>query len=165
MTKNIIDQYKKYTARKRMFIFVTALLLIVVLIAGMIVGASSISLSRIFEVMIGSGDKVDHQIILNIRLPRVLSAMIAGTALAVSGTIMQSILRNPLGSPFTLGISNAAAFGAAFAVIVLGAGSTQSSVHDAVSLNNPYIITISAFFWSDASSRSTATRSDFNCLC
>ena len=94
------------------------------------------------------GDSVDRQIILNIRLPRVLSGMLAGTALAVSGTIMQSILRNPLGSPFTLGISNAAAFGAAFAVIILGAGSTQSSVNDSVTLNNPYIITISAFFWS-----------------
>ncbi len=148
MTQDIINQYKKYTARKRIFILATALLLIIVMIAGIIVGASSISLTQIFEVMIGTGDKVDRQIILNIRLPRVLSAMIAGTALAVSGTIMQSILRNPLGSPFTLGISNAAAFGAAFAVIILGAGSTQSSVNDAVSINNPYIITISAFFWS-----------------
>jgi iron complex transport system permease protein len=131
-----------------MFIVFTALLLLMVLVVGMIVGASSIRLSQVFNVLIGFGDKVDRQIILNIRLPRILSGMLAGTALAVSGTIMQSILRNPLGSPFTLGISNAAAFGAAFAIIILGAGSTQNSINNVVTLNNPYIITLSAFFWS-----------------
>jgi iron complex transport system permease protein len=58
---------------------------------------------------------------------------------------MQSILRNPLGSPYTLGISNAGAFGAAFAVIVLGTGVMQSRVADAVTINNPYVTTIMAF--------------------
>ena len=58
---------------------------------------------------------------------------------------MQSILRNPLGSPYTLGISNAAAFGAAFSVIVLGTGTMHSSGADAIVLNNPYITTIVAF--------------------
>ncbi|MBS3814291.1 iron ABC transporter permease, partial [Candidatus Bipolaricaulota bacterium] len=72
----------------------------------------------------------------------------AGAGLAVAGASMQSILRNPLGSPYTLGISHAAAFGAAFSVIVLGAGTVQSSTADSVILNNPYIVTISAFGWS-----------------
>ncbi|MGM0404587.1 MAG: FecCD family ABC transporter permease, partial [Thermoplasmatota archaeon] len=52
------------------------------------------------------------------------------------------------GSPFTLGISHAAAFGAAFSIIVLGAGTTQSKTADAVVLSNPYLVTISAFVWS-----------------
>jgi iron complex transport system permease protein len=61
---------------------------------------------------------------------------------------MQSILRNPLGSPFTLGISHSAAFGAAFAIVVLGVGSINSSSIDAVILNNPYVITVCAFGFS-----------------
>jgi iron complex transport system permease protein len=59
--------------------------------------------------------------------------------------VMQCILRNPLASPFTLGISSAAAFGASFAIIFLGAGSSLTSV---VSINNPYVTTICAFLFS-----------------
>jgi FecCD transport family. len=60
---------------------------------------------------------------------------------------MQNNLRNPLASPSTLGISNAAAFGANIAIIVFGAGSIQSSNTDAVIINNPYAVTASAFMW------------------
>lgn len=59
-------------------------------------------------------------------------------------------MRNPLASPFTLGISQGAAFGAALAIVALGAGSTQSASADAVVINNPYLVTISAFFWAMA---------------
>jgi iron complex transport system permease protein len=51
-----------------------------------------------------------ENILFNIRMPRVLSACLVGMVLSVSGAVMQSLLRNPLGSPFTLGISHAAAF-------------------------------------------------------
>ena len=57
--------------------------------------------------------------VLDMRLPRVLLAFLTGAALAVSGTVMQSILQNPLASPFGLGVSSGAGMGAAF-VIVLG---------------------------------------------
>lgn len=60
---------------------------------------------------------------------------------------MQSILRNPLGSPFTLGISNAGAFGAAVSVIVLGTGEIHSTVAGAITINNPYVTTIMAFLF------------------
>lgn len=58
-------------------------------------------------------------IIFTYRLPRIILAVLAGIALAVAGTVMQGLLRNPLVSPFTLGLSSAASFGAAF-MIVLG---------------------------------------------
>ncbi len=148
MSKQIINEYKQFTTRKRLFVIGSCCLLIVFIIFGLVIGASSISISEIIQLIGGEGDAVKHQIIFNIRLPRVLSAVLAGTALSVSGTVMQSILKNPLGSPFTLGISNAAAFGAAFAILILGAGSTQSHAGDAILINNPYLITISAFFWS-----------------
>ena len=64
-------------------------------------------------------------IVLNSRLPRVLLCVFCGFSLAMAGAVMQNILRNPLVSPFTLGISSAASFGAAMA-IVFSAGITGS---------------------------------------
>ncbi len=83
--------------------------------------------------------------IWNIRMVRIFGALIAGAGLSVAGTVMQCILRNPLASPFTLGISSASAFGASFAIIFLGAGSSLTNV---VSINNPYITTVCAFAFS-----------------
>lgn len=84
-------------------------------------------------------------IVWNIRMVRIIAALLAGAGLAVSGVIMQCILRNPLASPFTLGITNAAAFGASFAIIFLGAGNSLSS---AISITNPYVTTLCAFLFS-----------------
>ncbi|OPY25358.1 MAG: Cobalamin import system permease protein BtuC [Methanocella sp. PtaU1.Bin125] len=60
-------------------------------------------------------------IVVNMRLPRIMLAMLTGVCLAVSGAVMQGVLRNPLVSPFTLGLASAASFGAAI-TIVLGTG-------------------------------------------
>ena len=84
-------------------------------------------------------------VIWNIRMVRIVGALLAGAGLAVAGVVMQCILRNPLASPFTLGISSASAFGASFAIIFLGAGSSMTSI---VSINNPYITTMCAFLFS-----------------
>ena len=84
-------------------------------------------------------------VIWNIRLVRIIGALLAGAGLAVAGVVMQCILRNPLASPFTLGISSAAAFGASFAIIFVGAGSSMTSI---VSISNPYVTTICAFLFS-----------------
>lgn len=60
-------------------------------------------------------------IIWNIRLLRILFGIVAGFSLAIAGSVLQGILRNPLASPYTLGIAHGAGFGAALA-IVFGAG-------------------------------------------
>ena len=64
----------------------------------------------------------DHEqfnmIVHSIRLPRALGALLVGMLLGLSGVVMQGVLRNPLASPFTLGISQAAGFGASLAIIV-----------------------------------------------
>lgn len=57
-------------------------------------------------------------IVNNYRLPRIILAILTGMSLAVAGTVMQGLLRNPLVSPFTLGMSSAAAFGAAMAIVI-----------------------------------------------
>lgn len=146
--KKVQKEYLKYTGRKKLFLIIASLLLVLFTFIGITFGSAEISTRDVFSALFGNSDNIISQIIVNIRLPRVLSAVLAGIALSVSGVVMQSILRNPLGSPFTLGISNAAAFGAAFAVIVLHAGTLHSNASDSVILNNPYLISISAFFWS-----------------
>ena len=146
--EKILAQYETGQKKRRIFFIVTAGLLMAFITIGISLGASRIPLRDVLAVLLGEPDEIYSRIIWSIRAPRVFAALLAGCALAVSGAAMQSILKNPLGSPFTLGISQAAAFGAAFAIITLNAGSMQSSSSDAVILNNPYLVSGSAFLWS-----------------
>ncbi len=150
MSEEVLARYRDYAGKKLLFVIISILLLFLLSIASIIYGPVNIPVSQVFRIIIGQdlGDQHFYNIIWNIRLPQVLTAIAAGAGLAISGAVMQSVLRNPLGSPFTLGISHAAAFGAAFSIIALGTGSMQSNSADAVILNNPYITTISAFVWS-----------------
>jgi iron complex transport system permease protein len=75
-------------------------------------------LSILFNKNLSSYPQSTITIIKQIRLPRILSAAIVGSALAVSGVIFQAILQNPLADPFTIGISSGAAFGASLALLM-----------------------------------------------
>jgi iron complex transport system permease protein len=143
------EEYRQYTGRKVSFVAGGVVLLFIILVLSISVGAVRIPPSSVVKTLLGSSFSKQYDIIIrNIRLPQALTAIVAGIGLAVSGTAMQSILRNPLGSPFTLGISQAAAFGAAFSVMVLGSGSMHSTVTDAVNIANPYLTTSIAFIFS-----------------
>jgi iron complex transport system permease protein len=144
----VLKKYRKHSKNRVLFISISIIFLVISVIISISVGATHIEISRVIAALFGRGDEMASTIIWQIRMPRVLTAIIGGVGLAVSGAVMQSILRNPLGSPFTLGISHSAAFGAAFAIVVLGVGSIHSSSADAVISNNPYIITICAFAFS-----------------
>ena len=146
--EEIKKNYKKFNKRRENFIILTLFLIFIFIIIGITLGPVEISFFDTIKVLFGGGESIHNLIIWRIRMPRVLSAFIAGIALALAGVSLQTILRNPLGSPFTLGISQAAVFGVSFAVIVLGAGSVHSDVSDAVIINNPYSVTIFAFLFS-----------------
>ena len=79
-------------------------------------GSTSISLSRAFDWSLPWATNVDAQIFFVARLPRVLAAALVGAALASAGVVFQALLRNPLATPFTLGISAGAALGAMLAL-------------------------------------------------
>jgi iron complex transport system permease protein len=79
-------------------------------------GSTAISLSRAFDASVPWADNVDAQIFFVARLPRVLAAALVGAALASSGVVLQALLRNPLATPFTLGVSAGAALGAMLAI-------------------------------------------------
>ena len=144
----IQEEFEKFNKRREYFIILNFFLILIFIIVGISFGAYEITIFEIIDVLLGGGERIQGIIIWRIRMPRVLSALLAGMALALAGVSMQSMLRNPIGSPFTLGISQAAVFGVAFAIIVLGAGSLHSQASDAVLINNPYSVTIYAFLFS-----------------
>ncbi len=139
--------YGAYTRRKTLLI---AGLIVVTLLLGilaMALGSARLSVVEVMRALAGSGDQRTTQIVMNIRLPRVLAALVAGMGLALAGCIMQNVLQNPLASDYTLGVSQGAAFGAAVAILALGAGSVNAAgaVNDALLIRNPYLVTMSAF--------------------
>ncbi len=145
----IPEEYKQYTGRKAAFIAGGLVLLLIILVFSTSIGAVRVPLLDVVRTLLGKTVSERYDIIIwNIRLPQALTAIVSGIGLAVSGAAMQSILRNPIGSPFTLGISQAAAFGAAFSVMVLGTGAMHSTGANAVAISNPYITTLLAFLFS-----------------
>ena len=134
-------QYRKYTERKRLFIMVLLFLGILAFFASLSIGISGMPLDKVLKGLLGLTSGREKLILWNIRLPQALSAVVAGAGLALAGVAMQAILRNPLGSPFTLGYSHAGAFGAAFTVMLLGVVEIPSWV----SAFGPGLIAIGAF--------------------
>lgn len=140
----IPEEYVRHIGLKRLYVLTGLVLLCALLVWSISLGAVKAPFLAVIQTVAGAAvSKRLDVIIWNIRLPQALAAMIAGAGLAVAGTAMQSILRNPLGSPFTLGISHAAAFGAAFSVMILGSGVMTS--RGAVSIADPYVTTMAAF--------------------
>lgn len=81
-----------------------------------------------------AADPKINVVVRNNRLPRILTAILAGAGLGVSGCVLQAILRNPLASASTLGVSQGAGFGAAFAIIVLNMGAAGGAGSAAIPL-------------------------------
>jgi iron complex transport system permease protein len=97
----------------------TALFVAVSILAPLI-GPAAIS----FTQALSDHESTDFNILLRVRVPRVLMAGLVGGALALSGVTFQAILRNPLASPFTLGVSGGAALGAVLAILFAGGGAS-----------------------------------------
>ena len=147
------EAYSRYVGRKAAMLMLAGGLLALVSLISISKGAANLPLQEVAKALLGYDVAKRYELIVwNIRLPQVLAAIVAGAGLSLSGAVMQSVLRNPLGSPFTLGISHAAAFGAAFAVMILGSGTMASSQVGAITLSNPYLTTGMAFLFSMAAS-------------
>jgi len=147
--RKTLTEYHKLVAKRFSFLIFSSFLLIFILFYSVSIGPINLTISEVLSAFFrGECNELTCRVVWDIRLTRALAAIIAGVGLSVAGAVMQNILRNPLGSPSTLGISHAAAFGAAFAIIVLGAGTFTSGSKGTLTLNNPYMVTISAFTWS-----------------
>ncbi|MDN3723750.1 iron ABC transporter permease [Aequorivita sp. SDUM287046] len=105
----------------RLHFIVLFVVLFVLFFINLSVGSVSIPLNEIFSIFLGKGASKEtwHFIILQYRLPKAITAMLAGGGLAISGLLMQTLFRNPLAGPFVLGLSSGASLGVA--ILILGA--------------------------------------------
>jgi iron complex transport system permease protein len=103
--------------KKRTVFALLAVLASGAIVLGPFAGMQTIPLATALHSLPGS---VESRIFWEMRVPRVIVAFLAGSALAVSGMTFQALFRNPLATPFTLGVSSGAAFGAALAVVLGG---------------------------------------------
>lgn len=105
---------------------VTAVLLgatLVIACFGLMIGTLRLSVHEVFAALSGDAAKMTRTIVVEWRLPRVLAAMIFGAGLAVSGSIFQSLTRNPLGSPDIIGFTSGSYTGALIAMLIAGSTS------------------------------------------
>lgn len=136
-----------------MAMLLSVLLTIVMALYAVGVGSINIPFGEIILTLLGRGESLSQTAIISIRLPRVIAAILVGAALASAGAVMQCVLRNPLASASTLGVSQGAAFGAAMGIVVFGGGVVNSATAtSAITINNPYIVTVCAFVCGSISS-------------
>jgi iron complex transport system permease protein len=139
----IREQYKKFIGRKIFFVFFFAALIIIISGVSTTLGSYPITVKEVYSIIWSGFVKIlqnldfiiDHGfreftsgyftteeiVVWQLRLPRIFLGIIAGIGLGLAGAVMQAILRNPLASPYTLGISSGAGFGASLAILA-GAG-------------------------------------------
>jgi iron complex transport system permease protein len=88
------------------------------LVASIAFGAADLPLGDVVEALRGGGEETTRTIVVDLRLPRGVLALLVGGALALAGAVYQALLRNPLAEPFLLGVSGGAAIGAVTAVVL-----------------------------------------------
>lgn len=140
--------------KKNTIIIILMLLAVITFGIGcLFVGSSNMSFSDAMNALFGGGTSAQSRIIWRIRVPRILAAIIAGAGLSVSGLIMQTTLNNAMASPSTLGVSNAAVFGANLSIIAFAGGflSTGNNLSNFDVGADPYATSVLAFIFSAAS--------------
>lgn len=144
----IVAGYRRLAKRRLAIIAGLAAGVIVLALVGIVVGASRFGALASWQALWhivwpgADADTVAGTIVWTLRIPRVLMGIAGGLALATAGLTMQTILRNPLASPYTLGISSAASCGAALAILM------KTSIISLIQLPYDYVIVVNAFVFS-----------------
>ena len=144
------------TSRTRKNTAVVVILACTVVLAAftcLLVGSSRMTVGECLSALLGRTGGTAARIIWNIRIPRLLAALIAGAGLSVSGLIMQTTLGNAMASPSTLGVSNAAVFGANLSIIAFSGGflSTGNNLANYGVGVSPFATSLLAFLFAAAS--------------
>ena len=150
---NTIEKMQKKRRRNTLVIVAMILAVVILGVFCLFVGSSNMSFADCIAALSKTGKAANVRIIWNIRIPRVLAAAIAGMGLAISGLIMQTTLNNAMASPSTLGVSNAAVFGANLSIIAFAGGylSTGNNLSNYTVGANPYATSLMAFVFATAS--------------
>lgn len=109
--------------KRRGLLALIIFVLTALLLADLCIGSADISLRDILASLCGDADERTSAIVIDIRLLKALTALLAGMALSVSGLQMQTLFRNPLAGPYVLGLSSGASLGVAL-LLLAGAGTT-----------------------------------------
>ncbi len=114
------EKYRRMTFKRKWLLLTMALVVMASVIIDVMLGPSSLSLGELFQTLVSPEEAtIKAQVIVwDLRLPIALMALLIGAMLGAAGAEMQTILNNPLADPFTLGISSAASFGAALAIVL-----------------------------------------------
>lgn len=138
--RNAVEIYRSVSGKKSIFLLLFTLACLLVFITDISMGPAWLPIKTIFMGVFSpeSIDKTSRVIIWAIRLPTAIMAVVVGAALGIAGVEMQTILNNPLASPYTLGVSAGAGFGAALALI-LGVG--------IVPHEGEFFVPVNAFFF------------------
>lgn len=141
----IKEQYKKFIGRKILFILFSLILIFIIAGVAATLGSFPITVTEVYSIiwhgLFQNPETTKEIIVWNLRLPRILMGILAGIGLAIAGTMMQGILRNPLASPFTLGIASGAGFGAALAIL-LGAGIIAGGTGKYLIIGNAFVFSL-----------------------
>ncbi len=124
---NGIDEaFRRNRVRSLRFLALLGAVLLVTVLLSLCAGSYETPIGELVKGIFGlSSDRKINLVVQNNRLPRICTALLAGGGLGLAGCVLQAILRNPLASASTLGVSQGATFGAAFAIVVLGLGSAN----------------------------------------
>lgn len=116
---------KAYHKKRAALMLAAVILLIIVAFSSCFVGVANVTVGRVFATLLPGGhfmgaaalNQTELTVLMQLRLPRITMALVSGIGLGISGLVMQAITGNKMASPFTTGLSNAAAFGASLAII------------------------------------------------
>ena len=118
--KENLSDYRKNELRSISFLVLLTVFLLLSILLSLRAGSYNTPVTELIKGIFGkSADKKINLVVQNNRMPRICTAIIAGAGLGLSGCILQAILHNPLASASTLGVSQGATFGAAFAIVVM----------------------------------------------
>ncbi len=118
--------YRRNQLKSKSFLLILFAMLIVAILLSLRAGSYKTPTLELIKGIFGhAADSKINLVVRSNRLPRICTAIVAGAGLGITGCVLQAILRNPLASSSTLGVSQGASFGAAFAIIVLQMGSAS----------------------------------------
>jgi iron complex transport system permease protein len=153
------EQYSHYIFRKILLIAVCIVLAVVFFFYSLTIGTLQLSMEDVYRYLIDhlNGKTYDRvydwqnwyndRIIWEYRVPRALLGLLSGMALAIAGTTMQSVMKNPLADPYTTGVSSGALFGVALAITLgfsvgLGSNNTMTVVNAMIFAMVPVIVIV-----------------------
>ena len=141
---SVSQLYRLERRRKTGFLTAAGLMLAALVVFSASAGTIRIPFGEVLSSLVRLDASGTGRIVWGVRMPRILAALLVGAGLSLSGTVMQSVLRNPLASPYTLGLSSAAAFGASFAIVFFGAGTGTTST---IIISDSFTVAASAFLF------------------